>query len=995
VSRKVRKVVTVLFADLVGSTSLGERLDPEQLEHVKTRFFEEAQGAIERRGGTVEKFVGDAVMAVFGIPQAHEDDPLRAARAAEELSAALVGLREELAIELEARLGIDTGEVLAGDPTSGQAFVTGDVVNVAARLQEAATPGQIFIGPGMHARTSWAVDSEPVAPLELKGKSLPIPAWRLHAVLPDAEAIPRRLDLPLVGRTRELGALQNAFGEATSGALRLLTLVGEPGIGKSRLAEELLREVRSQATILTGRCLPYGEGITYWPLVEILREASHHEARAAIVDLLEGEPERELIAERLATAVGSSDAPGSSDEIAWAARKLFERLARERPLVVRLEDLQWAEPTFLDLVEHVTYLSAGTPILLLCEARPELLEMRPSWPGTKLDLEPLATEESHALAAQVSRSRRLDPELLERICERSEGNPLFLEQLAGTADEEAALPPTLEALLMARLDRLNEAPRRAIEYAAVVGQEFWASALRELAPEGTELGSALLELIRGQLVLPEQSTLPGQDAFRFAHLLIRDAAYAGIPKQVRTELHERLASWLERLDEQRGVEHTEIVAFHLEQACRYRAELGRIDVDRAHRAAELLLAAGRRAITRGDYSAARNLLERGAALLPPGTPPRAVTLFELGRLIWPLAGAQEALRVLEQAVEEAAASGDQAVELAGEIEVAFLREGIIADVSTDFVAVAHEKLPALEATGDHRLLAATYDRLGIALVNHGLAEAANEAWQRSLEHARAAGDRDREQRTLSRFGLVYELGPTPIDEGIRRLEQLLAEVEPSHAPRASLLAHLAWLFAARGELDRARELDRESQAINEELGVAANVLNAGSIELLAGDPAVAAETLRRAYDHVQDSGEVGGIALAASLLAEALRRQGDSDEARRLADQAGEVGHPHDLEAQVAWRSVKAKILAGQGLLEQAERLAREAISIVDETDMLRPQAMALLDLALVLRSGRQFDEARVVAEQALGRFQAKGDVVSARRTQELLEELTAEPLPE
>ena len=404
-AHRVRKTVTVLFADLVGSTTLGERLDPEVLEGIKARYFEESRTAIEGRGGTVEKFVGDAVMAVFGIPQAHEDDALRAVRAAEAIRNALAPLSEELGVDLQARMGIDTGEVLAGDPAEGEGFATGDVVNVAARLEQSAAPAEIFLGPGTHARVSWAARCEPVGPLELKGKGAPVRAWRLEEVRPDAEPIPRRFDSPLFGRERELATLQAVFGEATSEpGLRLVTLVGEAGIGKSRLAEELVRRIRGEATVLTGRCLSYGEGITYWPLAEIVREAAHHEARAAIVELFEGQPQSEFIAARLAAIVSASDVSTSSDEIAWAARKLFERLARDRPLVVRVEDVHWGAPTFLDLVEQVAYLSRGAPILLLCAARPELVDARPGWPGTKVQVNHLSRRSQRRLQLGTSRS---------------------------------------------------------------------------------------------------------------------------------------------------------------------------------------------------------------------------------------------------------------------------------------------------------------------------------------------------------------------------------------------------------------------------------------------------------------------------------------------------------------------------------------------------------------------------------------------------------------
>ena len=377
-----RKVVTVVFADVAGSTALGEAVDPEATRRVMERFFAEARRSLERHGGTVEKFIGDAVMAVFGIPLLHDDDALRAVRAAAELRERLPVLNEELerdwGVRIAVRIGINTGEVVAGDEATGEPFATGDAVNVAARLQQAAGPGEILVGDSTRRLFEDAIRVEAVEPLPLKGKAEPVPAWRLLEILPDVPAFARRIRAPFIGREAELAELEEAFASAVEErSCRLVTVLGPPGIGKSRLARELVTTVGEQARVVVGRCVPYGEGITYWPLAEIVHQVASHDP-AAIAELVAGDENAELIADRIAGAVGLAEAEGRSEEIAWAVRKLFEALSRERPVVVVLDDVHWAEPTFLDLIEYLAGFTAG-PVLLLALARPDLLDERASW----------------------------------------------------------------------------------------------------------------------------------------------------------------------------------------------------------------------------------------------------------------------------------------------------------------------------------------------------------------------------------------------------------------------------------------------------------------------------------------------------------------------------------------------------------------------------------------------------------------------------------------
>jgi class 3 adenylate cyclase len=441
--REVRKTVTVLFCDVVGSTSVGESIDPEVLRALLVRYFERMKTIVQRHGGTVEKFIGDAVMAVFGVPVLHEDDAVRAVRSAVEMRDALPDLG------LEGRIGVMTGEVVTG---TKERLATGDAVNVAARLEQAAQPGEVLIGTPTVALVGEAAEIEPVEPLKLKGKSEPVPAFRLLFVKQAPERLYGKL---FVGRERELALVWEAWERVQAEQrFELVTLIGEAGVGKSRLIAEALASV--EATVARGRCLPYGEGITYWPVVEVLKQ-------------LDQLPPDEAVAAAIHSLFGEGEAATSAEEIAWAFRKTLEHASTGRPLVVVFDDIQWGEETFLDLIEHVALLSSGASILLLCIARPELSDRRPAWPVT-FRLEPLGDEDVAQLIAE-----RIAGEQREKIARAAGGNPLFIEEMLVMASEEEGelvVPPTLQALLAARLDQLESAERSVLERGAVEGEIF-------------------------------------------------------------------------------------------------------------------------------------------------------------------------------------------------------------------------------------------------------------------------------------------------------------------------------------------------------------------------------------------------------------------------------------------------------------------------------------------------------------------------------------------
>jgi class 3 adenylate cyclase/tetratricopeptide (TPR) repeat protein len=573
----------MVFCDLVGSTALGEQTDPEALRGLLGRYFGRMSGIVESHGGTVEKFIGDAVLAVFGVPQVHEDDALRACRAAVEMRDAL----PELGIE--GRIGVNTGEVVTG---SAERLVTGDAVNVAARFEQAAAPGEVLIGVSTHELVQDAVDAEPVEPLDLKGKAAQVPAFRLLA----AHAAPERLhDTLFVGRERELGLLSEAWERAVAEqGCELVTVVGDPGIGKSRLAAEALGV--AGARVVRGRCLPYGAGITYWPVVEVIKQ----------LEMLPADP---AAAAAIRSLLGESDAGTSAEQIGWAFRKLLEEQA---PLVVVFDDIPWGEEIFLDLIEHVALLSSGAPMLLLCMARPELLDSRPSWPVT-IRLEPLDAADAESLIGPA-----VSEGLRARIAAAAAGNPFFISEMLtmtqeAQAGDDVEVPASLKALLAARLDQLDPAERRVLECGSVEGEVFHRGAVQALTPEEAQVTPRLAALVRRELIRSDRPQFAGEDGFRFRHLLIRDTAYDALPKTARAELHQRFAQWLDEHGREL-VEREEIVGYHLEQAAQCLASLGQPDHGLAAEAAARLAAAGRRARWQLNRRTARSLLQRAVDL---------------------------------------------------------------------------------------------------------------------------------------------------------------------------------------------------------------------------------------------------------------------------------------------------------------------------------------------------------------------------------------------
>jgi class 3 adenylate cyclase/tetratricopeptide (TPR) repeat protein len=1027
--REVRKTVTVVFSDVTGSTALGERLDPESLRRVMSRYFDEMQAVVEAHEGTVEKFIGDAVMAVFGIPVLHEDDAVRAVRAAAEMRERLAGLNEELerdwGVTIAVRTGVNTGEVVAGDARSGgQRFATGDAVNVAKRLEEAAPTNEILLGETTYRLVPDAVEVEAVEALELKGKGEPVKAYRLLSIEPGAEGRARRLDSPMVGRDRERAVLEQAYERAVGErACHLFTVLGAAGVGKSRLLAEFLNGLGDSATIVGGRCLPYGEGITFWPLLEVVRKLYGEELVSGITAFLSGEENADLIAKRVSAAVGLAESAGPTEETFWAVRKLLEAQARERPLVVVFDDLQWSQPTFLDLVEHIADWSRDAPILLMCLARPELLDDRPGWAGGKFNatsvlLERLNDVEAAELMQNLLGRAGLADHVRSRITDAAEGNPLFVEEMlamliddgllkrsngdwvpAGTF-ESVAVPPTIQALLAARLDRLGASERSVIERASVEGKVFHRGGVVELSPTEAKggVGGHLQTLVRKELVRPDTADLPGEDAFRFRHLLIRDAAYDGMPKELRAELHERFAAWLERAADSRRVEYEEILGYHLEQAYGYRTELAPIDdavTDLGKRAARHLESAGRRALVRGDRPAATTLLDRAHALLPPGDSHRPGLLLELGAALQEQGVLDDAERRFAEAANAARALGNRALELRAELERAFLKTLVDPEGGVSFRKLEEAAIPELERLGDEQALAVAWRMVAQDHLYNLRGAKMEQALRRSIEHARRAGDRRGELEGLAWLLRLHWFGPQPVAAGISLCEQTLAEADAEPGLASVATQVLGTMYGLRGEFERGRELLAQAGAMQIELGMeiaraAGNAMMSAALEQLAQDYDAAERVLRPAAEVLRSAGEKAYYSTLLGYLAHVSYAQGKYDDADDLAREAYEVGGADDIETQRLALAVRGRVSARRGETADAERLVRAAVEFLAPTDALVGQAEVMLDLAEVLDLAGRPDEARAAARDAVRLYERKGADAGVRLAEARVAKLEA-----
>jgi tetratricopeptide (TPR) repeat protein len=914
-------------------------------------------------------------MAAFGIPLSHEDDALRAARAALDIRVGISALNERLVREhgvgLEVRIGMETGEVVATPTDARQRLVTGEAVGVAAKLEAAAGPNEIVVGELAGRLIDHAARLEPLGPLEIRGKREPVQAFRLLEITPVAPAFQRRLDAPLVGRKRELAALRRVLKRAVDGsAARVAIAVGPPGVGKSRLAAELTRRAKG-VTTLWGRCLSYGDGITYWPLREALEQAAESAERDAVLAALDAET------------------PPPAPEIAWLFRQFCEASARERPLVVIFDDVHWAEPTFLELVEHLADKGAG-PIAVVCLAREELVEEQPAFlegraNADRILLDVLSADETDALLDGLG-GTILESDQHARILEAAEGNPLFLEQLLALALEgglaERALPETIQALLAARLDRLGPGERAVLERGAVVGKEFTADdVVALLDPNAAPTADAHLQTLTGRgFVRPH-----GDGAFGFRHVLVQESVYRSAPKRLRAELHERYADRLDTVP-QAVADLDEFVGYHLEQAYRLRTELGESD-RRTERLAQdggrRLGEAGVRALKRGDMHATVSLLERATSLLPRDEPFRSELLCELAIGLRASGSPVEAERTLSEAAELSRQAGDRRSELRARIEREYFRllhvPGITADA---LLRAATEGIPLFETVGDDRSLGRAWLHTGF--VKGGLLgqyKQFGEAVEQAMVHY------ERSKWPIStpagEFAVALYYGPTPVPDAINRCERLLKDPSLDRAGEANVLTFLGGLVAQNAEFEIAREHLVSARTTFEQLGQAtvsatycAAVL--GEVELWARNAVAAEQVLRELCTELMRTHDVSHLASRASDFAEALFVQDRLDESEEWAQVAAEHASSDDLDAQMLWRSVQAKIHARRGKFETARKLAIEAQRIAEPSDGLNRRARVQRDLGEVLRLAGNASEAGSAFECAIDLYEQKGNVVGA-----------------
>jgi DNA-binding SARP family transcriptional activator len=982
-SERRRRLVSVVVAEVTGTAALAERLDPESLHALLDRGFAVCAEVMERHGGAVESFSGDSAIGIFGQDRLHEDDALRAVRAAAELRDAAGELGEELerryGERATVRIGVDAGEVFVAAGTRRPSFATGDPFHVAAGLKAHAAAGEVLLGERAHRLVDPHVQAEPLGGVAIEGRAAEVAAWRLLGFGTRAPLEQRPPGGVFVGRHPEQAQISAALARTErERAARLLAVVGPAGIGKSRLASEAIAGLGPAATVVTSRCLSYGEGIAYRPLAEIVRQLTEG---GDLRDLLAGEEGAEQVERGILGAIGRSDEPAHPEETFWAVRRLFESAARERPLVAVIDDIHWAAPALLDLIDYVVAFSSGAPILLVCLGRPEVLERRPGWAAPQrsasvLGLDPLeevdaltlvTTLGAHGLAAR-------------RLVERAEGNPLFLEQLVAIG-AEADLPPTIEAVLAARLDQLDPEERTVLEHAAVEGRGFHRGAVAALL--GTdELAAPLTALARRQLIHPDRPEHAGEDAFRFAHALIRDVAYRGLPKRRRAELHERMAGWLSAKPDPED----EILGHHLEQACRYRAELG-LDADRAvaAEAAQRLASAARSALRRGDASAGAALLERAASLLPAGDPALTELLPALGVALLEAGRLADAERALGQAIDRARAAGDTRAEARAQVERELVR--LHADPGSGTEPARRAADAAVRVLDDDLGVCRAWRLRAWIEWTESQSANADAAWRRAAEHARRAGD-DRELRDILGWcASAAAFGPMPVAEAIRTCAEIAEEVRASPVAAAVTLRPLALLRAMTGDFAEARRLIAEANATLGELGRLHSSVrhHEAQVEMLAGNPAAAAERLQADLDRLAAMGERALLATTAGMLAQALYEQARHDDADALARVSERSAAAEDLSTQAIWRGVRARLLARRGSHEEAETLAREAVALVAPSDALTDQGDAALALAEILELRGRPDEAAAAARSALELYSRKGAVVMADRARSVL----------
>jgi len=1035
------KRISVIFCDMVRSVETADRLEPEVNDRLMASYHQVIRRVAERLGGAAGAIVGDGVLIVFGVPVWYEDHALRAVRAAHELRDTLTELDREVSrqysVTVKVRMGVHTGEALVG-PDAGPEDVRGEIPNLAHRLQSVAMnldteEHSIVLSQATLQFVRDVVTVDFLGLLKPPGVPQPVSAYRLIDI--DREATHRRrlTDIPLVGRTREVQLFEELFQRTVAEeTCHLVRLLGPGGVGKTRLVEEFWNTIGDQARVLAAHCPPYGEGVTYWPLVVMIRQAAdiaatdppsaaYDKLRALVGDA----PGAARITTGVAQMLGVGAGAGSQTEIAWALRRLLEVLARERPLVILIDDLHKADATLLDAIEYVAEEIRDAPLMLVCIAREELLERRRGWAGAKLNsfslsLSPLSMAEEREHIGRVLDKKQLDPAVHERIAgmtdriaELSEGFPLYAEECVALLEDllaegkDAALdnlpaPPTIDDLMSDRLFRLGPDERAVIQRAAVVGKQFHVADVLALTPEPDQgrVEAALEALASRELVqrdLDPAPLLPAEesgDAYKFRHVLMRETAYERILKETRAELHERYATWLETAaSPARMSEFDELVGLHLAEAYQYRLELGFDDEeDRqvAQRAGERLAAAGRRAANRGNIQVSSKLLERAVWLLPEGHQARLDAALDLADARTEAGELGRAVEAYQQVVEAAKVARQPTLLMharLGLLEVMSFRdpERILGGTSE-----IQEAILLFVKAGDDLGLAKARRLnayVNFAVGRTGVAE--TEA-RRAVELAQRNGFEYLEAKARRLLCIIEFWGPTPLDQVVGYAEETLdwARARNIASLQAGTLSVLGRAAAMRGDFELARRLNQQARDIKIDLGevltAAADSVADGLVELLADEPAAAEATLRTGYEALVEMGGTGPLAAVAAMLARALIAQGNDQEAEHYTRICEELAATSQLDSQIKWRALRAIILARRGELAEAEDLAREAVTRAESCEQPDTQAEALADQAEVLRLiGKDADAVKAL-HHASRLYERKGNVIAASKLEAL-----------
>ena len=965
-AREERKVVTVLFADLVGFTSRSEQLDPEDVRATLTPYFARLREELERRGGTVEKFIGDAVMAVFGAPAVHEDDPERAVRAALAIRDAMAEMNEQdPEIDLHVRIGVNTGEALISlgvRPSHGEGMAAGDVVNTAARLQTSAPVDGVLVGEATYRATERAIEYRAAEPVEAKGKTDPITVWEaLEARSHYGIDVTRRVDTTLVGRDRELALLRDSLDRARhQNEPQLVTLVGEPGIGKSRLVHELFVHIEGMPDLITwrqGRCLPYGDGVSYWALGEMVKaeagiletdpdgEATEKLDRM-VTELIPDPDERGWVVRHLRPLIGLAQERGSSqegsDEARGAWRRLLESLAERRPAVLIFEDLHWADDGILDFLDYLIDWTRDVPLLVLCTARPELLSRRPDWGGGKLNaatisLAPLSDEETARLLAGLLDRTLLPAEFQAALLARAGGNPLYAEEFARMAASRsvadltmAELPGSVQGIIAARLDGLDPGDKALLQDAAVVGKTFWLGAVAAIGGrDPADLEGRLHELERGRFVRhARRSSVGDETEYAFLHLLVRDVAYGQIPRAARAEKHRAAADWIGSLSGERLEDRAELLAHHYLSALELARAAGQDAADLERPARLALRGAGDRALGLGAFAAAERAYEAAVELWPEDDPELAMLLYQYGRVMY-----------------------------------------LHRDVGDDVLGRARD---LLFHQGDVETAAIAESLIGFRIWRQGKGKEAQHHFDRAAELI-AGRPASTEVAQANAHLASYLMVTGRSGDAIRVGREAQANAEQVNAEdiRAQTLNTVGTARVQLGDLGGLGDIEQSievAQAANLPWHVGRGFINLGVSYFMQGDVQRALEAHQRGLEHAERYGIEGGITWSKGEVVFDLGFVGRWDEALAIADAEiarMEAGSPHYIDVQ--HRYTRARIRLGRGDTEGALEDAARGVEVGRSAGDPQTVHPALAERARVLFLMGHLDDALASIDELLG----------------------------